>query len=153
VAIDAALLAGERQAAVAARFKISPDSAFRHAKAHLNGALVAGTVAEAARASDAPGDGLATLLATQRKLIQVVDQRMRHRQTTTMIAATRELRATIEAIARLTGATGASGALRREGPSGNSVEVIRARILEKLRAIAGDDIPKPPTPSIVDGTE
>ena len=142
-AINAALLAGEGQKVVAARFGLSSDAISRHARAHL---AASGDTGEPASAGDPPGDALSTMLQTQTRLLRVIERCEGLKQTTALILATRELRMTIEAVARLAGATDSHGALRQRVQL-RDAEAIRARLAQKLAALAGeiDQPPLPPT--------
>lgn len=140
-AINAALLDGEPQGVVAARFDVSSAAVHRHARAHL----AAGDTGEPTSAGDPPSDALATMLHTQTRLLQVIESCEHLKQATALIQATRELRLTVEAIARLTGATDSNGALRQLIQS-RDMEAIRTRLAQKLAALAGetDQPPLPP---------
>jgi hypothetical protein len=133
--IDRDLILGAPQAQVARRFKISSDAVSRHARSHLAGAIVASNSAEPPPAGDEPRDVVSVMLQTQSRLLVVIDRCERTRQTVVMIQAVRELRMTVEAIARLTGAVGADGALRHLGHGGDSVEVVRERLARKIAAL------------------
>jgi len=140
-AINAALLTGEPQGVVAARFAISSNAVYRHARSHL---AAAGDTGEPTSAGDPPSDALSTMLNTQTRLLRVIERCEGLKQTTALILATRELRMTVEAIARLAGAVDSHGALRQQVQS-RDVEAIRARLAEKLAALAGE-IDQPPLP-------
>jgi len=140
--IDAMLAEGCRHAAVAARFQISPDALSRHARAHIQ----AGTRATEAPAAigqpsgfGQPRDLLATLMDTQATLVRVVSRAERSKQGTILISACRELRQTIEAIGRLTGAIEANGMLAGQHRHGDAVgdQAARERLLQKAMALRG----------------
>jgi hypothetical protein len=133
--IDSALSCGDRTGAVSARFGVSADALHRHAARHV---LASGPApAESSARADAPPDVLTTMLRTQTKLLRVIDRAERSQQGSVFVAAARELRQTVEAIARLTGSVRADGSLATVERYGNATgtDAVRGRILAKLLAI------------------
>lgn len=104
-AIDAALRAGEPDARVGRAFGLSRDAVRRHRISHLADVP---TVTPTTTLMIGPGDDVETLdrrlVALQSVLTDAVDQAVRTGKTSALLGASRELRQTIESIARLRGA-------------------------------------------------
>lgn len=100
-AIDAALRAGEPDARVGRAFSLSRDAVRRHRVGHLADVP---TVATATAVLPADDDALdRRLVALQSVLTDAVDAAVRTGKTSALLGASRELRATIESIAKLRG--------------------------------------------------
>jgi hypothetical protein len=139
--IDAAIASGGSQAAVSARFKISGDALGRHIRGgHITVASIAagGAVQTDAAPSAGLPDVLATLVASVPRLVRLLDNLERLGQASAFVAASRELRQSLETIAKMTGALRSDGSLA--GQQGHQAvideDAARERILAKLDAIA-----------------
>ena len=139
--IDAELVLGGRQAAVSARFGISPDAVGRHARSHLPPGAEAVTAPGAFERSAPEGqpDLLGTMQAAMERLLRVIEGAEKAKQGTVLINACRELRQTVETDGRLTGAIRADGSLLSQGTSTTDHfdEDEIERLLAKGNALAG----------------
>jgi predicted RNase H-like HicB family nuclease len=151
--INAALADGQRQAVVAATFGISTDAIWRHARAHLGAAVVAGDTPGTTAAGDIPADAVGTLLRTQAKLLRMIDRCEKLRQTASMVGLVREVRQVVETIARMSGATDSSGALRRASGPGSNSAAIRERLLAKADALGLGCAPRGLTIEVKQGND
>lgn len=99
--IDAALLAGDKRAAIATRYGVSRDAVGRHARGHLaTGSLVVAERSDERRLDDLD----LRLQQLEAILTTVIDDAMRSGKVNTLIAAIRECRQTVEVIGKVRGA-------------------------------------------------
>ncbi len=139
-AVDAALVAGEPNRRIAARYGLSETSVRRHKASHLPAAVVsAGEAAEVERADELLGQAR----ALQERALSILGNAEKAGDLRAAVLSCREARACLELLARLLGVLDSGGtlinvqAIAGAGSWGpNSGEEARLKLAEKLSSIA-----------------
>lgn len=98
--IDAALVAGDSQRNIAGRFSLSLSAVNRHKESHLPAAMALAKQASEVARGDSLVDQVKSL---QRRTESILDKAEHANDLRTALAAIRELRGTLELLARLQG--------------------------------------------------
>ncbi len=103
-AIDAALVCGDSQRSLAARYGLTPSSVARHYRNHVSAALAALTTERTERTEQAGGGALLDRVeALIRRAERILDAAEGDGKVSTALSAIKELRALLELLGKATG--------------------------------------------------